>query len=152
MKPLKLIAICLVLVLVAATSMEADAGLFKKSKKKARTEKSEEEMTPRRFDNYPNMQFKGGILSSDAHSGWKVGETPLFLGKDCVITMADSDEAMLQEGRRAVVMGSMVGGAINALSIYISEPSYQAMGLGDSKEEKEAGPNPNVGRIVKPAE
>lgn len=152
MKYLKLIAISLVVSLAATVSMEADAGLFKKTKKKARTEKTEEMETPRRFDNYPNMQFKGGILSREAHSGWKVGDTPLFLAKDCVITMADSDEGMLQEGRRAVVMGSMVGGAISALSIYITEPSYHNQGMGDTKELKEEGSNPNVGRILKPAE
>lgn len=154
MKNLKLTTICLglVLALTAATVVEAQAGVFGKNKKKERTEKTEEEMTPRRFDKYPSMHFMGGTLTRDAHSGWKLGETPLFLGADCVITVEDSDEGFLEEGREAVVMGSMIGGSISAVSILVMKPAYRNMGLAQSKELKEAGPNPNVGKIVKPVE
>jgi hypothetical protein len=154
MKNLKLKTICLglALALAAMTVAEAEAGVFGKKNKKDRTEKSEEEMTPRRFDKYPTMKFMGGTLTRDAHSGWKLGETPLFLGADCVITMEGSDEGLLEEGREAVVMGSMIGGSMSAVSILVMKPSYQNMGQAQSKELKEAGPNPNVGRIMKPVE
>lgn len=154
MKHLKLTTICLglALVLTAVTAVGADAGMFGKSKKEKRTEKSEEEMAPRRFDKYPNMQFMGGTLSQDAHTGWKLGETPLYLAKDCVITMEGSDEGYLEEGREAVVMGSMVGGTISALAINVMQPVYKTIGMGDSQELKEPGENPNVGVILNPAE
>ena len=154
MRNLKLTTICLglALALTAMSVVEAQAGVFGKNKKKDRTEKSQEEKTPRRFENHPPMHFKGGTLSRDAHSGWKLGENPLFLAPDCVIAMEGSEEGYLEEGREAVVMGSMVGNTISAVSILVMKPSYQNLGLGQSSELKEAGPNPNVGRIVKPAE
>lgn len=152
MKHFKLAMICLSIALTATVVAEAEAGLFKKPAKGARTEKTEEQMLPRRFDNYPTMSFMSGMLSKDAHSGWKIGETPLYLHRDCVITMDGVEDAWLEEGRRATVMGSRVGGAISAWSINISQPAYKMIGSGGSEELKEAGPNPNVGRIIKPVE
>jgi hypothetical protein len=153
MKNLKLTMVCLGLALTAMVVSEADAGVFKKDGKKARTEKSEEMSKPARHDNYPSMKFVGGILSRDMHSGWKIGETPLYLHQDCVISGSEEDgSGGLEEGRHATVMGAPVGGAINAYSIYVSSPSYKSIGLGGSQELKEPGPNPSVGVITNPAE
>ena len=49
-------------------------------------------------------------------------------------------------------MGARFGDAISARSIHISQPAYKSMGLSQSPEIKEAGPNPNVGKIVSPVE
>jgi hypothetical protein len=154
MKHLKLTTICLglALVLTAVAATGADAGMFGKKKKEKRTEKAEEEMTPRRFDKFPNMRFMGGTLTQDAHTGWRLGDTPLYLGKDCVISVEGSDSGSLEEGREAVVMGSMVGGMINAWSILVMQPVYKTVGMGDSQELKEPGNDPRVGKILKPAE
>jgi hypothetical protein len=115
-------------------------------------EKTEEENKPHEVDYLPTMSFVGGVLSRDAHSGWKVGETPLYLAKDCVITMAGEEEGYLEEGREATVMGVKMGNAISAWSIVVSEPSYMSLGQSSSPELKEAGPNPNVGKIIRPVE
>jgi len=152
MKNFKLAMIGLGLALTVMVVTDAEAGRRKKPEKGARTEKTEEMKKPHRFDNLPTMDFLGGILSRDAHSGWKGGETPLYLHGDCVITMDGADEGWLEEGREAVVMGARVGGAISAWSIHVSQPSYKTMGSSMSKELKESGPNPNVGKIVKPIE
>jgi len=151
MKHLKLAMIFLGIALTAMVVTEAEAGRKNKSAKGPRTEKTEEEMLPHRFDNFPPMSFLGGILSRDAHSGWKIGETPLYLHSDCVITMDGAEEGWLVEGRKAVVMGSRIGGAISAWSIHVSQPSYKTIGF-KSEELKEPGPNPNVGLILKPKE
>ena len=152
MKNFKLAMIGLSLALTVMVVTDAEAGRRKKPEKGARTEKTEEMKKPRRFDNLPTMDFLGGTLTRDAHSGWKIGETPLYLHGDCVITMDGADEGWLEEGREAVVMGARMGGAISAWSIHVSQPSYKTMGSSMSKELKESGPNPNVGRIVKPIE
>ena len=114
MKHLKLAMFCLSLALTAMVVSEAEAGRFKKPAKGARTEKTEEEKIARRFDNLPTMSFMSGILTRDAHSGWKVGETPLYLHGECVITMDGSDEGMLQEGAKAIVMGARMGGGTSS--------------------------------------
>lgn len=152
MKHIKPTTIFLALALTVMFVAEADADWLGKDKKKARTEKSEEMKKPAEYNKYPPMSFIGGILTQTAHSGWKIGETPLYLHSECVISMADAEEGRLEEGRHATVMGARMGGAINAYSIYISLPEYQAQGMGSSRELKEAGPNPNVGKILKPAE
>ncbi len=152
MKHLKLAMICLSLALTVMVVSEAEAGRIKKPTKGERTEKTEEEMIARRFDNLPTMSFMSGILTRDAHSGWKVGEIPLYLHGDCVITMDGSDEGMLQEGSKAVVMGSRMGGAVSAWAIHVSQPTFKSAGMKRSEERKEAGPNSNVGMILEPKE
>lgn len=152
MKNLKLAMICLALAAMVISVGDAEAGKRNKPKKGARTEKSEEMKVPRRFDNLPSMEFMGGTLTRDAHSGWKLGETPLYVRGDCVITMDGSDDGWLEEGREAVVMGARTGGAISAWSIHVAQPAYKTMGSSMAAELKEAGPNPNVGKIVKPVE
>jgi len=152
MKHLKLAMICLSLALIAMVVTEAEAGRKNKPTKGARTEKTEEEMLPHRFDNLPTMSFMSGMLTRDAHSGWKVGETSLYLHSDCVITMDGAEKGMLKEGRKAIVMGSRIGGAVSAWAIHVSQPTFNAAGFNRSEELKEAGPNPNVGIILKPVE
>lgn len=152
MKSLKLTTVCLGLVFLVTTVAAADAGWLEKPKKQQRTDKTEEEMKPHEVDYLPTMSFVGGVLSRDAHTGWKVGETSLYLAKDCVITMAGEEEGYLEEGREATVMGVKMGNAISAWSIVVSQPSYMSLGQSSSPELKEAGPNPNVGKIVRPVE
>ncbi len=152
MKHLKLAMICLSLALTVMVVSEAEAGRFKKPTKGERTEKTEEEMIARRFDNLPSMSFMSGILTRDAHSGWKIGEMPLYLHGECVITMDGADEGMLQEGAKAVVMGARMGGAVSAWAIHVSMPAYKSAGFNRSEERKEAGPNSNVGLILQPKE
>jgi hypothetical protein len=152
MKHLKLAMIGTALVLVTMVATEADAKKMKKPPKGSRTEKTEEMKIPRRFDNYPPMHFLGGILTRDGMSGWKVGEIPLYLHKDCVITMDGADEGWLEEGRNAVVMGAKIGNAISAWSVHLSLPEFSNAEYSSKKELKEAGNNPNVGKIIKKAE
>lgn len=152
MKHIKSTTIFLALALTVMFVAEADAGWFGKTRKKARTEKTEDMKKTAEYNKYPPMSFVGGILTQTAHSGWKIGETPLSLHSECVISIADSEDGFLEEGRHATVMGSRMGGAINAYSIYVSPPEYQTQGSGSTKELKEAGTNPNVGKIVRPAE
>jgi hypothetical protein len=152
MKHLKLAMIFLCLAMMGMVTMEAEAGWLKKSDKKERTEKPEEMSVPHRFDRNPNMVFMGGTLSQDPLSGWKIGDTPLYLGKKCVITMAGADKGTLEEGREAVVMGVKVGEAISAWSIQVA-PLYTPMQLDSGIEpEMEPGDNPNVGRYTGPVD
>jgi hypothetical protein len=153
MKHLKLAMICLGFAVAAMVVSEADAGKIKKPPKGSRTEDSEELTEPHRFDSYPGMDFVGGTLSRDAHAGWKIGNTPLFLKDGCVITMDGVEEqGWLEEGREAVIMGARIGNAISAWSVQISQPTYKTMGMSQSNELKEPGPNPNVGKVLKRVE
>ena len=129
----------------------ADAGWFSKDGGKKRTEKTDEEQTPRRFDDLPSMTFKGGTLVQDAYGSWMVGETPVVLASDCVITEFGQDSGQLKAGRHATVMGPLVGGTIQAWSVYVGPPQYTSLGVTQESEElREPGADPNVGRIVSP--
>ena len=152
MKHLKLATICLGLALTAMAAADVEAGWFKKSNQKPRTEKTEEMQKPARFDHYPAMQFMGGVLTRDAHSGWKIGETQLYVAANCVITSEGSEEGWLEEGREAVVMGSKVGDAISAWSIQVSRPEFESRDFRQSGNLKEPGANPNVGVLLKKTE
>lgn len=153
MRNIKLATICLGLALTVMLAGEVQAGKKNRPSKATRTEKTEEMKKPHRFDNLPTMEFLGGTLSRDAHAGWKIGETPLYVRGDCVVTMDGVEgEGWLVEGREAVVMGARMGGAISAWSINVTQPEYKTLGSKMDQEGKEAGPNPNVGRITKPVE
>ena len=153
MKHLKLAVICLILAMGIMVVSDAEAGKTKKPPKGSRTEKTEEETKPHRFDDYPSMDFVGGTLTQDPHTGWKIGNTSLYLKKGCVIVMDGVEEqGWLEEGREAVVMGARMGEAISAWSVHIAQPTYKTMGMSQSNEQKKPGPNPNVGKITKRAE
>ena len=145
MKHLKLAMICLGLALTAMVVTEADAGRIKKPPKGSRTEKTEDEMKPVRIAKLPPMEFVGGTLTQDLHTGWKIGNTPLYLGKNCVISSGEGDGVMLVEGLEAVVMGTRFGNAINARSIVLSRSIQKSPGGSYAEGLKEVGPNPNVG-------
>jgi hypothetical protein len=151
MKNLKLAMIYLGISLIAMVATEAEAGRIKEPPEDSRTEMPEEMTKPRRYDKLPTMRFMSGVLSLSTHSGWQIGETPLYLHEGCAINVDGDVEGSLQEGRKAVVMGAMVGEAISAWSIYIPKPDYQATGFKQSNQLKEPGPNPDVGRILKSA-
>lgn len=148
MKLLKLATICLSFALTFMVVNEAEAGRMKKPAKEARTEKTEEQMQPRRFDNYPSMEFVSGTLTQDPHSGWKIGETPLYISSRCVITTEGSDEGMLQEGAKAVIMGSKLGEAISAWTVNVSTAGYEMGYFNKSAGLREPGPNPDVGQFI----
>ena len=148
----KMTIIGLGLVALTMTASDAEAGKYKKPAKGSRTEKTEEMSIARRFDNYPDMEFHGGIITRDAHAGWKIGEFPLYLNKDCVITMDGEVDGWLEEGREAVVMGARMGGAITAYAVHVSQPEFASVGTSASEELKESGPNRNVSKIVQPVE
>jgi hypothetical protein len=148
MKHLKLATICLGLALTVMLTTEAEAG--KKPSKGTRTEKAEEMKQRARFDNYPAMQFMSGVLTRDAHSGWKIGETPLYVSGKCVITMEGVEEGgWLEEGRNATIMGSKIGEAISAWSIMVSRSEYESRDFKQSSTLREPGANPDVGVILK---
>ena len=151
MKNLKLAMICLGISLTAMVASEAEAGRIKEPPKDSRTEMPEEMKKPRRFEKLPTMHFMSGVLSLSPHSGWKIGETPLYLHEGCVINVDGDVEGSLEEGRKAVVMGAMVGEAINAWSIYLPKLDHQITGFNQSIQLKDPGPDPNVGRILKMA-
>jgi len=148
MKHPKLAMIFLVLAMTVMVVTEVEAGRIKKPKKGARTEKTEEMKKPAKFDNYPSMQFTSGVLSRDALTGWRIGDIPLYVHKDCSIYLEGAEEGYLEEGREAVVMGSMIGDAMSAMSIHISNPSYMMNGTDSLETIKEPGENPNVGRLT----
>lgn len=153
MKHLNLVTICLILAMGIMVVNDAEAGKIKKPPKESRTEKTEEETLAHRFDDFPSMDFVGGTLTEDAHSGWKIGNTPLFVKEGCVITMDGVEEqGWLEEGREAIVMGARLGEAISAWSIHVAQPTYKSVGRSQSQEHKEPGPNGNVGKITKRVE
>ena len=152
MKHLKQGMIFLVLAMAVMVVTEVEAGRIKKPKKGARTEKTEAMKQPAEFDKLPSMTFVTGVLSRDIHSGWKIGETPLFMHKGCTIYMEGVEEGFLEEGREAFVMGSMLGEAISAYSVRLAEPEFKTNQPNDLLDIMEPGEDPNVGRYTGPVD
>lgn len=148
----KTISMILGLGLVVILASDADAGRIKKPKKGLRTETPEEMKNPHEFDRSPLMQFKAGILTRDLHSGWKIGDTPLHLSRNCAIYLEGAEDGFLQEGQEAVAMGSMVGGALSAWSVHISGQDYGYPPISGQREIKEPGADPDVGVLLQKAD
>jgi hypothetical protein len=150
MKHIKTGMLCLGLALTVMVATEASAGRIKQAPKGSRTEKAAELQIPRRFDNYPPMSFIGGTLTRDGISGWKVGTTPVYLRRDCTILVEGMEGGVMAGGREAVVMGTLVGGAISAWSVRVSGPDMAGFESARENPNKTVGHNPAVGTILQP--
>ena len=71
------------------------------------------------------MKFVSGVLSRDMHSGWKIGETPLLVHRDCTIYMDGAEEGWLEEGREASSWDRL-GETISAISIRMTDPMFES--------------------------
>ncbi len=54
--------------------------------------------------------------------------------------------------QKTSMMGPLIGGTIQAWSIYVGAPEYTTLGLESSPEQREHGPNPDVRKIINPLE
>jgi len=99
---------------VAASLVSVDSALAwgkKKKKKQATQEKFQKAVN---LHKYPDMVFKRGLLKQDVYGNWNLGDTPLAFGRNSRITSDDPDrkQGRLVEGREAVVVGHLTGGAL----------------------------------------
>ena len=105
-----------ILALFAAAALltaPAEAGLFKKSKQKAKPVETELAGSWR-YDRLPAMSFHKGVLQNVGTNVWKIGELTLQLAPGCQI---EGGISALQSGRTAVVMGPRSGNTILAWSV-----------------------------------
>ena len=115
-RTLTILALFAVAVLLAGPA--AEAGPFKKDKKKAAPAKTW------RYDKYPDMSFHKGILQQDGRAGWKLGEFELVLAEKCVIF--GEGGGRLQNGRTAVIMGARVGDTIVAWTVQMHKATVSS--------------------------
>ena len=126
----------------------AEAGQKDKRTRKAPPEGKRTEMpetwSTARYDEYPTMSYIAGTLDREGWQGWRVDGVDLVLKDDCTIRMEGEESAILQEGRRAIVMGSRVGDTMVAWSIRIMGMDYSSP-TPSPFFRREPGANPNVG-------
>lgn len=140
----------IILALFAAAALltaPAEAGLFKKSKKKAKPEATQLAETWR-YDRLPAMSFHKGVLQNVGTNVWKVGEVTMQLAPGCQI---EGGISALQSGRTAVVMGPRAGNTIIAWNIDLKKPQASARGPlapGTEIEWSEADPSVGVGHAA----
>jgi hypothetical protein len=144
MKRTIIIALALVLVFGLAT---AEAGQRDKKGRKAPKKGQRTEMpdtwTQVRYDEFPTMSYKAGLLTREGWHGWSIDGVSLTLRENCTI-MNDEDDGFLQEGRKAIVMGSRVGDTMVAWSVRVMGMDYSSP-TPSPYFRREPGPNPNVG-------
>lgn len=63
-------------------------------------------------DNHPDMAVKSGLLTRGLDGCWLLGSTPLLLTTESRVAGPGGAPAILQEGRRACVMGTLQGGVL----------------------------------------
>jgi hypothetical protein len=135
-RTLTILALCAVAALLAGPA--AEAGPFKKDKKKPAAPKTW------RYDKYPDMSFHKGLLRQDGRSGWKLDEFDLVLAEKCEIFGEGGDR--LQGGRTAVVMGVRVGNTIVAWTVQMHKATMSGPGPDDKDTQIEwSTSDPTVG-------
>lgn len=132
-----------ILALLAAVALAAgpaEAGPFKRNKKK---EAAPERAKTWRYDRLPTMAFHKGDLRAEGIGLWKIGELYLQLAPDCEMVGGDQ----LQTGRTAIVMGPRVGGAIVAWRLeMVKDHPQRAPRTPDTQIEwSESDPTVGVG-------
>ena len=123
--------------------LDVGAGWFNKSKDKSDSEQME---TPR-YDNYPNMDFHLGTLTSSGFSDWSLGELNVQLSPNCIIVGNDGGTAEMTEGRQAIITGSRIGNTIGAMRVTILKANWD-MGPKNYDEEviwSDSDPSVGVG-------
>ena len=132
----------LILALVLSTMAvpEAGAGWFNKGK-----DKDQESKTTPRYDLYPSLSFHKGVLDRGMGQAWRLDDVNLQVRSDCVITSDFGGEAVLVEGREAIVMGSRIGDTIIAFRVRIVKPDRPNDGVRKSSEVRPSDVDPTVG-------
>jgi hypothetical protein len=145
MKRTIIIALALVLVFGLAT---AEAGQRDKKSRKASKKGQRTEMPDNwsqvRYDQFPTMSYLAGMLNRDGWHGWSLDGVSLVLKDDCTITVDGQSDGFLQEGRKAIVMGSRTGDTMVAWSVRVMGMDYSDP-TPSPYFRREPGPNPNVG-------
>lgn len=114
------VILVLVLFLGVTVAPDADAGWLDKFKK----DKKEETKVPPRYDLFPTMGFHTGVLGLDAFNAWTLDDLSLAFAPECKISSEIDPNGGLDEGRKAMVMGSKVGDTIVAWRVEILASEY----------------------------
>jgi hypothetical protein len=151
MKRTIIFTLALVLVFGLAT---AEAGQRDKKSRKAPKKGERTEMPDNwgqaRYDEFPTMSYMVGMLNREGWHGWSLDGVSLVLKDDCTI-MTEEGDGFLQEGRKAIVMGSRVGDTMVAWSVRVMGMDYSSP-TPELYVVREPGPNPNVGVLKGRAE
>jgi hypothetical protein len=151
MKRTIIITLALVLAFGLAT---AEAGQRDKKTRKAPKKGERTEMPETwgaaRYNEFPTMSYMAGMLNREGWHGWSLDGVSLILKDDCTI-MTEEGDGMLQEGRKAIVMGSRVGDTMVAWSVRVMGMDYSSP-TPEPYVVREPGPNPNVGVLKGRAE
>lgn len=119
-----------------------------RDQKPARTEMPADYLQPHKFDRLPAMQFTTGRLVRDGLSGWRVGDYELQTSPQTVVTDPSGSEAMLEEGRQAIVMGVVYGRTLAAWNVRMTQGDMPATSLNSELVKEPSDGSPDVGRIV----
>ncbi len=113
-----------------------------------RTEKTEADRVPRRFDKYPSMNLFTGTLYRDGYSGWKVDGMPVALRRDCVLFDGGLEPVVLDEGRQVVVTGVWREGTIEAYGLTVLPITSGLPVENPDVKIKPSDTDPTVGEII----
>ena len=133
-----LAGLVLTAVLIAGT---AEAGLF--GKKKPEAPKATQN---HRFNRFPTLSFRQGTLSHGPAGSWQLDDRTVQLAKGCLVTADGQEDGQLQDGRLAIVAGTVIGDQIFATHIRMLKPDWDqtpAPSAGVERQPSES--NPAVG-------
>jgi len=144
MKKMTIITLALALLVTTSMPNEAGAGWFDKKDKKV-----EKYNAAHRFDLFPSMAFFSGTIQRDSYAGWQLDDLGLQMAGNATVTMEGSEDAFLQEGRSAIVMGVKYGTTLVAYRVRIMK-SFEDYSNLSHGERVEPGDDPDVGIMTGP--
>ncbi|MBK8167906.1 MAG: hypothetical protein IPK64_18325 [bacterium] len=139
----------------ALMASDADAGKARRDRNKdngqtgeKRTEMPAMYTKAQRLDRDPSMSFHRGTLRRDGQTGWMVGDLELQLRQDATVLGPDGQEAALQEGRVAIVMGPRFGETMVGWNVRMLEPEMPSSQSRSDVVKEPSDTSPEVGELV----
>ncbi len=140
-----------VLCTLAADASQAARPRRGNRERPPRTEKTDAERLPRRFDDYPAMVLHTGTLYRDGFAGWKVEGASVRLRKDCVLAEAGRTDVVLDEGRQVTVMGVWRDGIFEAYGLTVLPITTGLPSENPEFKTKPSDVDPTVGEVISQA-
>ena len=145
MKRTILLSLLLAFALSTLVVPEAGAGWLDKW-----TKKDKETTKVPRYDLFPTMSFYKGVLRQGAGLVWQLDNVPMEIRSDCSVSNDFGEGLGLEEGKKAIVMGTKVGGTIVAYRVRMIKPEYMWEGEPNSSEVTPSEVDPTVGEGTGP--
>jgi hypothetical protein len=142
------LALCVLSGMAVTPAADARTRPQSKTLSSERTVMPPEYLQPHKFDRLPKMQFFSGRLQRDNFGGWRLGDYELQTSGTTVVTDPSGADALLEEGREAVVMGVAFGQVLAGWNVRMTNPDMSSGSSGTEVDKRPSDVDPDVGEII----